>query len=334
MDLLEKLNRFPKVKMLWGMTPIVRADNISRETGVDLYVKRDDLTGLALGGNKTRKLEFLMGEALACKCDTVVTAGAVHSNHALQTAAASKKLGLAPILVLRGKEENLGNLLMDKLLRADIRVYDVMTGRELNDIMLNIAEELEKKGKNPMVIPIGGSNPTGALGYIKAAAEILEQERELGLDFDYVISPSSSGGTQAGLLFGFNVLKRKTRVLNIGVGDPRDELIEDVLNLINDLSKILDIKTEINREIIESVTVDGYGFGGYGTIVKEVIEVIMYAASREGFYLDPVYSGKAFCGMLDLIDKKIIPQGSKVLFIHTGGLGGIFQYEKIIGDML
>ncbi|MCR4429464.1 MAG: D-cysteine desulfhydrase family protein [Tepidanaerobacteraceae bacterium] len=334
MEIIEKINRFPTVRLLWGNTPIVRAANISRETGVELYVKRDDLTGLALGGNKTRKLEFLMGEALASKCDTVITAGAVHSNHALQTAASSKKLGLYPILVLRGKEENIGNLLMDKLLRADVRVYDVKTGGELNDIMLGIAAELEKKGRKPMVIPIGGSNPTGALGYIKAAAEILEQERELGLDFDYVISPSSSGGTQAGLLFGFNVLKPKTRVFNIGVGDPRDELIEAVLKLINDISGILGIKTEINRETIESATIDGYGFGGYGTIVREVIEVIMYAASREGFYLDPVYSGKAFCGMLDLISKGIIPRGSKVLFIHTGGLGGVFQYEKIIGDML
>ncbi|HHW03289.1 MAG TPA: D-cysteine desulfhydrase family protein [Thermoanaerobacterales bacterium] len=334
MNLVQKLEQFPRVQMLWGKTPIVRAENISSETGIELYIKRDDLTGLALGGNKTRKLEFLMGEALACHYDTVITAGAVHSNHALQTAAAAKKLGLDVILVLRGKEENRGNLLMDKLLHADVRVYDVKTGRELNNIMQDIASDLKSNGRKPFIIPIGGSNPTGVLGYIKAAAEIVEQEQEMKLDFDYVISPTSSGGTQTGLLLGFKVLKPVTKILNIGVGDPREELLEDVLNLINKTSEAIGIKADINYENLKAVTVDGYGFGGYGTIVKEVIDVIRYAASKEGFYLDPVYSGKAFYGMLDLVNKRIIPQGSKVLFIHTGGLGGIFQYEEIIKDML
>ncbi|WP_422449079.1 1-aminocyclopropane-1-carboxylate deaminase/D-cysteine desulfhydrase [Thermoanaerobacterium sp. DL9XJH110] len=299
-----------------------------------MYIKRDDLSGLALGGNKTRKLEFLMGEAVSGNYDTVITAGAIHSNHALQTAAAAKKLGLNVILVLRGKEEYRGNLLMDKLLDADIRVYNVGTSKELNHIMQNIVCELKDKGKKPYIIPIGGSNPVGVLGYITAVMEIVEQEREMGLNFDYVICPTSSGGTQAGLLLGYKLLKPQTTVLSIGVGDPRDELIEDVFHLINKTAKTLEIETLIAREDLEAITVDGYGFGSYGTIVKEIIDIIRYTASREGFYLDPVYSGKAFYGMLDLIKKRIIPREKNVLFIHTGGLGGIFQYENIISDMI
>ncbi|MDI3535414.1 MAG: 1-aminocyclopropane-carboxylate deaminase [Thermosediminibacterales bacterium] len=334
-DLKQKLDSFPHVNLLWGATPIVRAENLSKETGVELYIKRDDLTGLALGGNKTRKLEFIMGEALDKRCDTVITAGAVHSNHALQTAAAAKKLGLDAVLVLRGKEENKGNLLMDRIIDAEIRVYDAETSRELKSYMEEIADELAEKGKKPLIIPVGGSNPTGVLGYLKAAAEIVEQSNSMGLDFDYVVSPSSSGGTQTGILLGLKILKPKIKALGIGVGDPRDELLNDVATLIKETAKILNIDEGIvSRDELEACTIDGYGFGGYGTIVKEVIDLIKYIARQEGFYLDPVYTGKSFYGLMDMIRKQVIPQDSKVLFVHTGGLGGVFQYEDIIADML
>lgn len=334
-ELTLKLNKFPRVRLLWGRTPIVRAENLSREMGVELYIKRDDLTGLALGGNKTRKLEFIMGEALAKKCDTVITAGAVHSNHALQTAAAAKKLELDAVLVLRGREENKGNLLMDKLLEADVRIYDVPTSGELKVQMREIAEELTHRGKNPIIIPVGGSNPTGVLGYLNAAIEIVEQFEEMKMDFDYVVSPTSSGGTQTGILLGFKLLKPEVRALGIGVGDPRKELLEDVAALIKDTAKVLEVDENIiSMEELKEKTIDGYGFGGYGTIVKEVIDLIRYVGRKEGFYMDPVYTGKGFYGLLDMINKREIPRGSRVLYVHTGGLGGLFQYEEIISKML
>mgnify|MGYP000100228158 FL=1 len=334
-ELKQKLDSFPQVKLLWGATPIVRAKNLSKETGVELYIKRDDLTGLALGGNKTRKLEFIMGEALEKGCDTVITAGAVHSNHALQTAAAAKKLGLDAVLVLRGKEENKGNLLMDRIINAEVRIYDVETSRELKDYMEEIAEELAERGKKPLIIPVGGSNPTGVLGYLRAAAEIVGQSNSMGLEFDYVVTPTSSGGTQTGILLGLKLLEPKIKALGIGVGDPREELLDDVGRLIKETAEILNVDEGIvSRDELEACTIDGYGFGGYGTVVREVIDLIKYIAGQEGFYLDPVYTGKGFYGLMDMIRKQVIPPGSKVLFVHTGGLGGIFQYEDIIAGML
>lgn len=333
-SLKKKLEEFPRVKLMWGATPIVHAENISKDTGINLYIKRDDLSGLALGGNKTRKLEFIMGHALKQKYDTVITAGALHSNHALQTAAAAKKLGMDAVLVLRGNKENKGNYFMDKIIDADTRVYNVNTSKELKIFMSQIQQELRAKGKNPLIIPVGGSDPIGALGYIDAAIEITDQCKHQNLDFDYVVSATSSGGTQAGIIIGYKMLAPSVKVLNIGVGDPREELLGDVYRLVKETLNILNIKEEIiNEKEIESNTVDGYGFGGYGTIVPEVIDSIRYVAKQEGIYLDPVYTGKAFYGLMDIVKRKVIPKGSKVL-LHTGGLGGLFQYEDIVSEML
>jgi len=334
-DLELKLDKFPRVKLLWGQTPIVYAENLSKKMDVNLYIKRDDLTGLALGGNKTRKLEFLLGKAVSEKCDTIITAGAAHSNHALQTAAAAKKLGFDAVLVLRGKEELKGNVLMDKIVGADIRIYDVPTSKDLNVHMKEIADELTRKGKKPMIIPVGGSNPIGVLGYIKAAMEIMEQCKVMGLDIDYAVSGTSSGGTQTGLMLGFKLLKPGIKALGIGVGDPRQELIEDVLRLSKETAKLLNVEDGfISKKEVEEKTIDGYGFGGYGVIVKDVVDLICWTARNEGFYLDPVYTGKAFYGLVDMIKRKTIPPGSNVLFVHTGGLGGIFQYEDVISKWI
>ncbi len=331
----KKLKEFPRVKLMWGPTPIVYAKNISKDIGINLYIKRDDLSGLALGGNKTRKLEFIMGKALKQKYDTVITAGALHSNHALQTATAAKKLGMDVVLVLRGREENKGNYFMDKIINADTRVFNVKTSKELKIFMDDIQKELTAKGKKPLIIPVGGSDPIGVLGYINAAIEMIEQCKELNLNFDYIVSATSSGGTQTGIMLGYKMLAPSIKILKIGVGDPREELISDVYDLVKQTLDMLDIQEKIiDKKEIESTTIDGYGCGGYGTIVKEVIDIIRYVAKQEGLYLDPVYTGKAFYGMLDLVKQKVIPDGSKVLFIHTGGLGGLFQYEDVISEML
>jgi len=332
-DYQNRLSAFPRVKLLWGPTPIVRADNISKSTGVEVFIKRDDLSGLALGGNKTRKLEFLMGEAVANGHDIVLTAGAVHSNHALQTAAAAKKLGLDAVLVLRGKAELKGNYLMNKLLDAVIRIYDVPTSGQLSVYMERIAEELREKGRKPMIIPVGGSNPVGALGYFNAVLEVSRQCAEQNQDFDYVVCPTSSGGTQAGILLAYKLLNPNVRVLGIGVGDPKEEVVDDVISIAQRTASILGVDANIiSRNDVEKSTVDGYGFGRYGAIDKEVILFIKDVAKKEGLYLDPVYTGKGFYGLIDLIKNQVIPKGSRVLFMHTGGLGGLFQYEDVIAE--
>ncbi|HHW55472.1 MAG: D-cysteine desulfhydrase family protein [bacterium] len=330
-----RLAEYPQVELMWGRTPIVHAANISRELGIDLFIKRDDLTGLALGGNKTRKLEFLLGEARSKNCDTVITAGAVHSNHALQTAAAAQKLGMKPVLVLRGVAENKGNYFLDRLLGADIRVFDVEAGGELKNYMEEIQGEYIAGGKRPYLIPVGGSSPTGVLGYIKAVIEIMEQCKEMNLAFDYLVSATSSGGTQAGILLGCKAIAPGAKPLCIGVGDPREELLADVRLLVEETSSRLGLEGGVpTGGEIEEATIGGYGFGGYGTIVKEVVDLIRSVARKEGLYLDPVYTGKAFLGLMDLAKREIIPPGSRVLFLHTGGLGGLFQYEDMIGEML
>lgn len=334
LDLEKKINKFPKVDLMWGETPIVPAENLSKDMGINLYIKRDDLTGLALGGNKTRKLEFILGEALKHNYDTIITAGATHSNHALQTAAAAKKLGMDVVLVLRGKEVNKGNCFLNKIIDADTRVFNIETSKELETSMHDIQKKLIMEGKKPFIIPIGGSDPIGVLGYINATVEIIEQCKELNLDFDYVVAATSSGGTQAGIILGFKLLAPSMKILNIGVGDPRDGLIDDVYDLLKETSDMLGIKNIIERKQIEHVTVDGYGFGGYGTIVEEVMDLIRYVAKKEGLYFDPIYTGKAFYGLYDIVKRKVIPQNSNVLFIHTGGLGGLFQYEDIISKIL
>jgi len=331
------IEKFPQVNLVSGSeTPIDFLENLSRELGTEIYVKRDDLTGVAIGGNKVRKLEFLLGDALSKGCDTIITTGAIHSNHALETAGAAKKLGLDVVLVLRGEKTAIpkGNYLLDKLVGADVRIVNVSTGKETIPIMEKIAQELEVNGKKPYIIPTGGATPIGTLGYIKCVLEIVKQEKELGVSFDYIVHATSSGGTQAGLALGFHLIKPTTEVLGIGVGDPRTEVIESVWELINSTAKLLKIEHSLTKEYLENHTIPGYGFGGYGKITKEVVDTIKYVGSLEGLILDPIYTGKAMYGTVDLLKKNIIPKGSTILFIHTGGMTSIFQYDDVIRKFL
>ncbi len=329
-----KLNQFPKKNLLWGKPPLKKAWNLSTEWGVDVYIKRDDLTGLALGGNKSRKLEYLLGDALHHNCDTIITAGGVNSNHALQTAVAARKAGMHPVLALWGAREYGGNLLLDRMMTEDIHFFEVSSSQELHYPMRSLAEQLKAEGKKPYISPVGGSSPVGVLGYVEAAVELLEEQKKAGEKFDYVVFPSSSGGTAAGLLLGLNKLSSETKLLGIGVGDPWEEIVEDVANLVSGASEILGMENEVPRESIANTIVDGYGFGGYGSLEREVVEIIKYAASKEGFFLDPVYTGKCFWGLFDLVRNGNIPTGSKVLFLHTGGLGGLFQYQDFLANNL
>ncbi|NPA47937.1 MAG: pyridoxal-phosphate dependent enzyme [Thermococci archaeon] len=315
------LSRFPRIELIRWETPVQYLPKVSAKLGVDVYVKRDDLTGFGIGGNKVRKLEFLLGDAMAKGCDTVITTGAVHSNHAFVTALAAKSLGLDAVLVLRGKEQMKGNYLLDRLMGIETRVFDVDKTGDLWPIAREVAEELKKAGRKPYLIPAGGASPVGTLGYVRAAGEIHSQMKGLGVEFDSVVDAVGSGGTLAGLILGSALIEAPWKVFGMDVGGFVEGLSERVRNLALDAAGLLGVKVEVPEPEIRD-----YGFGAYGKIVKEVAELIRFVGTSEGIILDPVYTGKAFYGLMDLAERGEL--GERVLFIHTGGFPGVFHYGE------
>ena len=333
-DFKKKLECFPRFSLIPAPTPLLPLENLSRDLGVQLFMKRDDLTGLAVGGNKARKLEFLIGQALAEGADTLFTAGWYHSNHALLTAAAAGRANLDAILFLKGKGPHYrGSLFLDSLTGAEIRIFDVSDSSSLTTYMEEAASTLRSRGKKPYVIPVGGSNSVGALGYVAGAIELAEQVHALHIDPDYVVVPTSSGGTHAGVLCGLRETLPETKVLGIGVGDDSTEVRESVLGILQDLLKNLGLDPWNEKDWEKGFCFD-YGFGPYGTLDVSVMNFIREIGTKEGIFLDPVYTGKAFLGLLDLIEKGAIPQGAKIVFIHTGGVSSLFQYEEEVLKML
>ncbi len=293
--------------------------------------KRDDAVELALGGNKVRKLEYLIGDALSKGYDAVITTGATHSNHARLTAAAAVKAGLNAYLVLTppGSRELKGNLLLDRLLGAEV----VFTESDPVKEMERLAKELREKGLKPYVIPAGGASPVGVLGYVEAAAELMEQVRALGKSIDYVVLADGTCAMHAGLLLGLRALgAEEVSVVGISVGKARGAAKDVVRRLTNEAAELLGIENPVREEDI--VVVDDYVFGGYGNITKEVVEAMRLAATKEAIILDPVYTGKAFAGLIDLARNGYFPRGSVVVFIHSGGSPIVFQYDEQIASFL
>ncbi len=316
----EILKGYPRASLVKNITPIHRLDAISRELGIDVYVKRDDLTGFAIGGNKVRKLEFLLGDAMSRGADTVITIGAVHSNHALVTAIAARTVGMDVVLVLRGQEDLRGNYMLEKLLEIDVRLHRVRNTKELLSVAHEVARELEASGRKPYVIPQGGASPIGSLGYVLASEEIVNQLKSLGISVDTVVVAAGSGGTLAGLLAGFRLLDADIRVVGIDVGGFVKSLKDDVGAILKGISSMLSV------ELPSEVETHDYGFGAYGRITPEVVDTIKHVALSEGILLDPVYTAKAFYGLMDMARKGML--GRKVLFIHTGGIPGLFHYGR------
>ena len=329
------LARFNPVRFAHLPTPLEPMPRLSEALataggGPTLWVKRDDCTGLAGGGNKTRKLEYLLGDALANDADTLVTQGAVQSNHVRQTAAAAAKFGLACEIILEERTGSKavdytrsGNVLLDELLGAKIR--SVPGGTDMNKALAEVAAEVAERGGRPYVIPGGGSNIIGALGYVECAFELVAQANEAGLEIDRIVTATGSAGTHAGLVAGLAVMGADIPVLGIGVRAPKDVQEANVFKLAQDTADLLGHRDRVTREMVIA-DCDFVG-AGYGLIDDAVVDALKLAARTEGLLLDPVYTGKALKGLIALAQLGRF-DGETVVFLHTGGAPGLSGYQS------
>ena len=323
---IDSLPRFPLAHL---PTPLEELKSLSQQLGgPELLIKRDDQTGLALGGNKTRKLEFIVGDALQQGADTLVTLGAVQSNHCRQTAAAAAKAGLRCELILNGKIPEManGNLLLNELLGAKLHWIE-RSQRAAKLAYLDA--ELRTEGRKPYLIPIGGSNGVGATGYVVAMLELVEQLRQSGRHVDHILFGTSSGGTQAGIVLGARLagFTGQLHGLSIDKNDPEHfEYEAEVAQIANDCAAYIGSSERLTRNSIKVVY--GYKGEGYGVVGDLERDAIRLLARSEGIVLDPVYAGRAFGGLADLIRKGVFRRDETVLFWHTGGAPALFAYAK------
>ncbi len=327
------LARFPRVRLGHLPTPLEAMPSLSKLLGgPSLYIKRDDCTGLSTGGNKTRKLEFLMADALAKGCDTVITQGAIQSNHARQTAAAAAKLGMKCRILLENRTGSnspdycgSGNVLLDHIHGAPTRNYP--GGTDMNAAMEKAADEIRAKGGKPYIIVGGGSNAIGALGYVNCAIELVAQANDMSLRIDHVVHATGSAGTQAGLVAGLEGLRSHIPVLGIGVRAARPQQEDNVYKLACLTADYLGMPGAVARERV--VANCDYVGAGYGIPTDGMVEAINLTARSEAILLDPVYSGKGMAGLIDLCRKGHFKKSETVVFLHTGGSVALFGYNGV-----
>ncbi len=326
------LSRFPRVHFAHLPTPLEPLTNLSKVLGgPNIWIKRDDCTGLAGGGNKTRKLEFLMADAIDQGADTVITQGATQSNHARQTAAIATKMGMQCHILLEDRtgSEDVdynynGNVLLDQLYNAHLQKFPA--GTDMNAAMDELADQLRNDGKIPYIIPGGGSNHIGALGYVNCALEILYQANTAALKIDHVIHATGSAGTQAGLVTGFGGSNSLIPVLGIGVRVSQEIQENNVFKLAERTAEYLGISGAVKREQVMANC--EYVGEGYGIPAASTMEAIQLFARTESILLDPVYSGKGAAGLIDLVRKGQFEKGENIVFIHTGGAQALFGYRE------
>lgn len=325
------LARFPRLKFAHLPTPLEPMERLSKELGgPEIWIKRDDCTGLSTGGNKTRKLEFLMAEAEAMNADIVMTQGATQSNHARQTAAFASKLGMKCHILLEDRTgyddhnyNDNANVLLDHLHGATTAKFP--GGHDMPGEMEKAAQAARADGKTVYVIPGGGSNPTGALGYVNCALELLSQANESGLVIDHLVHATGSSGTQAGLIVGLKALNAGIPLLGFGTRAPQPKQEQMVFDLACKTADKLGCSGIVAREDVRADT--SYVGEGYGLPRQDTLEAIRMFAELEGILLDPVYSGKGAAGLIDYARKGHFKKGERVVFLHTGGSAALFGYD-------
>ena len=324
------LTTFPRRRYTQGATPIEFLPRLSEALGgPDIYIKRDDMLGLAAGGNKTRKLEFLMADAIRQGVDTVLTCGAIQSNHCRLTLGAAVKEGLKCQLILEEcvpgtyDENAAGNNYLFKLLGAE-KLHLRKAGIDANAELALLAAKLEEEGRHPYPIPVGGSNPIGALGYVACMQEILQQSFEMGVHFDRIFCPIGSAGTYAGLLCGIVGTNANIPLTAVSVSGMRAVQTRKTLALTDQLVPMLGMKTPVTEEDIDIL--DAYVGPGYSLPTKAMGEAVRLVARTESILLDPVYSGKTMSGLIDQIRRGVYKKGESVLFLHTGGSPALYVY--------
>ena len=326
------LAQFKRRRYNGWATPIEKLDRFSEVLeGPEIYIKRDDLLGLSAGGNKTRKLEFLVADAIDQGADTLITCGAVQSNHCRLTLAAAVKEGMKCRLILEErvagsyKEDASGNNFLFKLLGVEL-ISVVTGGSDMAAAMEKEAEAVRQAGRKPYVIPGGGSNTIGATGYVACAEEIMQQLFETGLSIDHIVCPSGSTGTHAGLITGFYGTNANIPVTGINVSRKKDIQEEMVYKLVLETAEKVGVNQIIPRESV--ICLDQYVGPGYSLPTAEMAEAVRLLARTEGILLDPVYSGKTMAGMIGMIRQGVLKKGQKVLFVHTGGSPALYAYMK------
>ncbi|MCU1716639.1 D-cysteine desulfhydrase [Pseudomonas sp. 5P_3.1_Bac2] len=327
--LSQAITRFPRLALLNGATPLEKLARLSQHLGRDVWVKRDDLTPLALGGNKLRKLEFLAADALAQGADTLVTAGAIQSNHVRQTAAVAARLGLGCVALLENPIDTQapnylhnGNRLLLDLFGAEV---EAVANLDQADAQLAAtAARLRKLGKRPYVVPIGGSNALGALGYVNAGIELAQQIGACGEDFAAIVVASGSAGTHSGLALALAQTLPEVPLIGVTVSRPDASQRPKVVGLLEQTAQLLGVDVPASLQI---ELWDQYYAPRYGEPNEQTLAAIRLLASQEGLLLDPVYTGKAFAGLLAGIQRQAFKDGP-LLFVHTGGAPALFAYAQ------
>ena len=348
-ELKQKIAAFPRVELIHRPTPLRRLNRLTQELGgPEIWIKRDDLTGLAFGGNKSRKLEFIIPDALSKGADTIVTWASLQSNWCMQTAAAARCFGLKPILILF-KTSDLasdydGNLLLDYILGADIRIREaekgkIVTEEHVEKALEEVADEVKRSGHKPYVVSVGGSmpgwsmnKPLGAIAYADAFVEMQDQTRTAGVGITHIVHATGSGATQAGLIIGAKAAAAGVQVIGISVSDTKAVFAPIVEYVCRESEKALVLDLGISSSDI--VVLDEYVKDGYGIINKETAEAIRLLFTAEGIVLDPVYTGKAMAALIDLVRKGFFRKDDRILFFHTGGTPALFPYREPLVRLL
>ncbi len=331
-----KLEEIPRIHLGFYPTPLHELPNLSKWLGGPrIFIKRDDLTGLAFGGNKTRIIEYIFADAKAMDADVIIASCGVQSNWARQITAAAKILGMKPVLILRTAQfgekprEYDGNLLLDALMGADIRIVKAPIYADVSREMNEAASEYASRGHRPYILY--GEPPIGVFGYVNCAYEMVRQAKVLNINVDYIVHASSGGATQAGLILGMKMQGLKTKIIGISAASrPKSVLVDHIKRLVDEAAKMIGFNPALSNDDV--VVSDEYEFGGYGVPSDAVFESIRVVAELEGIILDPVYTGKAMTGLIDLAKKGIFSRGDVVVFIHTGGLPALFAYRDRFGS--